>query len=484
MPDSPTSEPDSAFVCDCNEWFRSACEGEHFYKEHEGKRYCVLHFPGKEKSTEFEAARKTKIENKDFDFVGAWFPDEVSFAEVDFTTEARFHFATFSAFTSFASATFSEFASFDSATFSAAVDFQFATFRAKANFGSATFNAKANFHHVTFGADANFYDTTFREKANFRSATFSAEAYFHASTFSEPANFTSATFSAEASFSRAAFTEAFFNGATFSGNLDFSSANFDSYLDFRYAIFRDYIEFSGDESNEVFKPGSSLDLRFAQIQKPERVSFQTLTLHPHWFIDVDARNFDFVNVHWNNDGYAKPEIELLKSIDVFAPHRLLAVACRRLAANAEENDRYREASHFRRMAFDAERLETWRGFDVRRLNWWYWLASGYGERPFQALVVLVGMLLVFATLYTRVGFARWEPKVASESDVSIAKRDDVGAPLKFSRALTYSAGVMTLQKPEPRPATTAAQTVVLLETVLGPVQAALLALAIRRKFMR
>jgi len=60
----------------------------------------------------------------------------------------------------------------------------------------------------------------------------------------------------------------------------------------------------------------------------------------------------------------------------------------------------------------------------------------------------------------------------------------VGVPIaSFSRALTYSANVMTLQKPDPRPVTTAAQVVVLLETILGPVQAALLALAIRRKFM-
>ena len=65
-----------------------------------------------------------------------------------------------------------------------------------------------------------------------------------------------------------------------------------------------------------------------------------------------------------------------------------------------------------------------------------------------------------------------------------AKRDETDAPLKLPRALTYSTAVMTLQKPEPRPATTAAQTVVLLETILGPVQAALLALGIRRKFMR
>ena len=37
---------------------------------------------------------------------------------------------------------------------------------------------------------------------------------------------------------------------------------------------------------------------------------------------------------------------------------------------------------------------------------------------------------------------------------------------------------------DPKPLTGTAQTLVLLETILGPVQAALLALAIRRKFMR
>ena len=165
-------------------------------------------------------------------------------------------------------------------------------------------------------------------------------------------------------------------------------------------------------------------------------------------------------------------------------HHLLAIACRNLAVNSEENHRYEEASKFRYMAMEARRLESWRGFAPWRLSWWYWLASGYGERVWQAFFVLLGILLLSALLYTRVGFARWEPKVASESDAVVAKRDEVGAPLKSSRALPYSAGVMTFQKPEPRPATTAAQTVVLLETILGPVQAALLALAIRRKFMR
>jgi len=56
--------------------------------------------------------------------------------------------------------------------------------------------------------------------------------------------------------------------------------------------------------------------------------------------------------------------------------------------------------------------------------------------------------------------------------------------LSLSESLIYSAGVLALQKPQPFPANKRAKSFVLLETILGPVQAALLVLAIRRKFMR
>jgi hypothetical protein len=45
MLDSPASEPEDKFVCDCEEWMRSACAAEPFHKEHQDKRYCVLHYP-------------------------------------------------------------------------------------------------------------------------------------------------------------------------------------------------------------------------------------------------------------------------------------------------------------------------------------------------------------------------------------------------------------------------------------------------------
>jgi hypothetical protein len=373
-PSPPTEAPTApAFACACASWLFSACEGLPFFKEHEGKRYCVLHYPGKDKVAAFNEVLKRKLDAEDFDFSEVWFPDDIDFS-----------------------------------------------------------------------------DRTFAKPVNFAFAIFSAKAYFYRSTFN---------------------AEVYFDGATF----------------------KDYVTFAGDNKTQAFSDRSSLSLKYARVAHPDRLSFHMLTLRPHWFVSVDARKFEFINVNWNWRGIStKREIECTKKEiqgfvggeDVLSAHRLLAIACRNLAVNAEENHRYEEASRFRYMAMDARRLERWRGFTFWTLGWWYWLASGYGERVWRAFVVLIGVWLVAAALYTRVGFARWEPRVSTEQEAAEARRDEVGEPLPLPRALTYSLGVMTLQKPEPRPATNAAQTLVMLETILGPVQAALLALAIRRKFMR
>src|SRR5882762_762012 len=144
MPDSPASEPEPVFVCDCEGWMRSACEAE-FYKEHGSKRYCVLHFPGKEKSAEFKKVFEKKLERKDFNFSGVWFPDELSFRDFNFSAEADFR----------------------GATFSAEADFGSATFRAKADFGGSTFIANANFNFANFSAEADFASVTFGGEADF-----------------------------------------------------------------------------------------------------------------------------------------------------------------------------------------------------------------------------------------------------------------------------------------------------------------------------
>ena len=217
--------------------------------------------------------------------------------------------------------------------------------------------------------------------------------------------------------------------------------------------------------------------------------------------------------------YVETEIASLTQSETPSPRRLLAISCHQLANNAEVNNRYEEASNFRYWAMELQRQEMdpiwkedWYEFAFWRLDWWYWATSGYGERIVRAFLMLLGVWVVFMLLYTRVGFTKAEIKSeiklpiasvelvkpgateageetnpadkASGVDKSRSKPDEVGEPLSFTRSLTYSLEVMSLQRPEPRPLTNWAHTLVTLETILGPVQAALLALAIRRKFMR
>lgn len=515
-PLAPEAPADTPFICGCEEWMRGACTGEGLHGEHDGRRYCVLHFPGKEKGAAFHEALRRKLDDRNFNFAGVWFPDDISFSCFTFGTEADFSFATFSANANFSDVTFDE-----------TVDFSHATFSAKADFSSATFSVKAGFFFVTFGADVNFSHATFRGKAYFNSATFGANTYFLSTTFGEEinfertifsgetsiflvtfnakasfglvtfgaeVNFESTHFNAEASFNSATFgakaafnsvtfgAKAAFNSATFGAEANFSFATFRSETIFSHAIVKDYILFAGRAGGTGFSDQSSLDFQFIRVEKPERVSFHTLTLRPHWFVNVDARKFDFTNVKWC--GGIGQEIQALKDKGVSHPLRLLAIACRQLAVNAEENHRYEDASTFRHSAMDAQRRESRFGLAPWKLSWWYWLASGYGERVWRASTVLLGVWLMFAWFYTQVSFTRPPVSLIEPSNPASVKHVEYEEPRGMPRALTYSLGVMTLQKPEPRPETTEAQLLVALETVLGPVQAALLALAIRRKFMR
>ena len=477
-----TSEPESDFVCSKSWWMRLACIGLPFYKEHEGKRYCVLHFPGKEKSSDFEKAFKGKLKNKDFNFSGVWFPDRLSCLNYHFDGYVTFSSATFSAEANFYSATFDEEANFSRATFSANAIFADATFSAEANFRDITLSGCAEFMGARFTAATDFTNARFTE-ADFSNDSFGGAVRFNLARFGRPARFANASFGGVAEFGLARFSEgADFESTTFSAAADFLYADFSAVAYFGEATFRDYVKFAGSESGAMFD-GATLDLQFARIEKPDHLSFHTLRLRPHWFVNVDARRFSFTNIHWGPASTDK-EVMSLRGTSVSSPHDLMAIAYRNLAVNAEENQRYEEASKFRFMAMDARRREKWRGFAIWRLSWWYWLASGYGERAGQAFGVLLGIFLLSALLYSQVGFVRWEPKLASESDAAVAARDGIGKPLPLSRALAYSAAVITFQKPEPRPATMPAQVVVLFETILGPIQAALLALAIRRKFMR
>jgi len=499
---------------------RYACAGEGFYKKKEGKRYCVLHYPGDEKAADFKTALDKKQSVKDYNFNGVWFPKGVKFKELHWDGSANFSSATFNEDIDFSDVKFSGEALFIKASFNAGVDFSRANFTADADFLKARFGEDAKFREASFSGDVDFREAIFSGMADFFSASFSGKAYLTASfsgkayfvtaTFSSDADFRSAGFSASADFHFVSFSAAAifvsasfsgsaeFNAASFSGSAEFNSSGFSGDADFRraifsadaffeYATFKDYVYFSGEPKRRAFGDQTHLYFQHAHTEKPDRISFHTLDLKPHWFVNVDSRKFVFTDVEFNYD--LKDELERLKKAEVGAPHRLLSIACRQLADNAETNHRYHEASRLRYSSFDARRRERFYGYSFWRLDWWYWLASGYGERVLQAFivfVVLIGLCMIGYKISdfdptSKAAIAKPMPAAASSSPdmTSIQPRR-----LGWREAVLYSFNVSILQKPEPKPMSLWANALVSLQTVLGPAQAALLALALRRRFMR
>jgi len=509
---SPAPDGARVSVRKCEHWAHGACCAEIFDKEHDGKQYCVLHYPGPEKSKDFKTALERKLSAQDFDFEGTWFPEKLSFQEFKFTGKANFSSARFREVVNFREAEFSAGADFREAKFSTGADFREAKFSADADFREAKFSAGANFAGAQFGSATYFAMAHFDANANFRGTQFRAATSFFGTSFRADAVFNYAQFEAPATFNVARFSKsALFTGAVFNATVYFRKARFkdedphrndditadnntiDSKtlrpegrtipVDFVEARFKDGLAFTGTKfANRVFMSFAS-----ASFEKPERAVFHSTSLRPHWFADIDPRAFSFINVAWGDLlqwGAVRKEIEQLKTTKKSNANQLLEITFRQLAVNAEENNRFEEATNFRYMAMDVKRLQR-RRIDPFRLSWWYWLLSGYGERVPRAFLALLSILVLFALAYWVGDAAWWQPKQSRDlASATTSEQKFVSQRLALRESLVYSAGVMALQKPEPLPANKRAKTLVLWETILGPVQAALLALAIRRKFMR
>jgi len=489
------------------------------------------------------------------DFRYAVFNEGVSFSDTTFRSEVKFE-----------GATFNEDARFESATFGAKVDFKSVTFRKRADFYRARFEGYANFWRCTFMGDAEFHDTVFLQtgsfwpaifkstasftnarfvSANFRASEFNGKAVFMWCAFGS-ATFRQASFSSDADFFDSRFEQmANFAGATFDGvarptqsefsaEARFTFTTFNREADFSYAVFKGFVSFSGEHGSSGFGRNAAVDFRDARFEVPSRVSFHGLTLRPHWFINLDPREFGLIDVKWIgnlNRDFINHEIEELKkreereekeAADRLEEHRkrveqyhdefeivrlkryeveqaraqtaksdqkrtqfyrLLSITSRQLAVNAEENHRYDQASDFRFWSMELQRKEGWKArgrLTIGILHTLYRYLSGYGEEILRASLMLIAIFLLFAFLYTRVGFVH----PASSTPAAATVSDEVGQPQKPTRALAYSLAVITLQRPDPRPLTATAWFAVLAETILGPIQAALLILAVRRRFMR
>ncbi len=497
MSTSPPSKTTNyeRFNCECEVWMRNACRDEGFYREQDGKHYCVLHYPGTEKKADFQRALEDKLNKADFDFRGVWFPDEANFYDFIFESVVTFTGAHFNSGANFINVEFKAEVSFLKARFEALAYFTKTHFRKDVEFLDTQFSSSAFFSLAEFHGAARFGSTTFSGSAEFDAAQFYKVAYFERAQFMGVTDFSDAKF----------YLSATFDYAQFGANVSFERTAFKAddrdgkhptvedqphrsqFITFTGATFSDRLLFE----NNRFANGVFISFAATTFEKPERIAFHSSTLRPHWFVDMDSRKINFINVDWgflDNRNAISNEVRALEKAERPYLTRLLEITFRQLAVNAEENNRYEEAANFRYMAMDMRRRQRWRKVDLFRIHWWYWVLSGYGEKVQRAFIALISIWLVFAVIYWSGNTTWWQPKqprdVGPKATEPTAQINIIAQPFGLRDALVYSASVMALQKPEPMPANKRAKSFVLFETIFGPLQAALLALAIRRKFMR
>ncbi len=481
--------------------------------EMSGENYCLLHLPSKSKTNEFEKVLDLRLAFQNYNFKGVFFPNEVDLAHSKIECEADFSYAIFSELTRF----------------------DYVNFSQEVRFNSTVFKGNTSFDNAKFTENVTFWLADFQGNGLFRNTKFCSEADFNEVVFD--------------------------NGTEFDGvctekksRLLFKQTTFNDFLSFQEAKIEGQIHFFGGKTSELIddeivdvfttcfeEENFYLSFEHATIENPEKINFHSVRLRPSWFVNVDSRKFNFINVSWeNSDYFAKAnvvrELEHQKENSSEFTKEVFKVTCRQLAENAENNNRFEEASNFRRMAFETEWLEkkekicNWvkrlvceneklkrrfggsakeedkpilptNSFGILRrsgdffIHGLYRITSFYGESWSWALGVLLSLILViFPIIYTQINFQTCSKDrlIAASLTVCESKDEEISKNctcrtdrITLPDAIVQSLTTATLQNVEYRkPLTGWGELWIILEKIFSPLQAALSALAIRRKFMR
>ncbi|MBX7172069.1 MAG: pentapeptide repeat-containing protein [Pyrinomonadaceae bacterium] len=385
-----------------------------------------------------------------------------------------------------------------------------------------------DFRAICFPNRFRFNGQRFTVFTNFNGAKFLGDVLFNGVVFDATISFNSTEFNGDVEFRHTIFSE--------KSQLYFIQTDFERRIDFYFARFSGYLLFLGLQPREIFvnksstftqkvysldkrpqykfKPNVILDFQHCKVEQPNKIIFNSLNLYPNWFIDINPKEITFTDVWWeniNNDftkSNVKTELRKLEERGIRNSKQLFKITCRQLAENAENNGRFEEASSFRKLAFETERLERkdkinkwWREeftplsflmkssemikkFPYDFAHFSYRWSSAYGESwRWATFVLLLVIFLVFPVIYIQTNFQSC-PKEKPLS-ISLGEKSCTTGGLPFGEAIIHSLTTATLQNVEYRkPTTVWGELWIILEKIFAPLQTALLALAIRRKFMR
>lgn len=433
---------------------------------------------------------KTIFESR-VDFYDTTFSVRPKFSSTEFHDYANFRNATFRAGAEYYRSAFHDFADFYKTSFeNDGTDFYLASFAKTADFDDAKFFDEAKFSHATFVGKALFRKSQFKEAANFSNvifgnlatfdeANFCADANFGNSNFTEKLGFRKARFQQRADFTRAIFyAKCDFTYASFDQNAVFKSARMDA--DEAWANFA-RVRFNGkaDFANVVFRALFSktnfswgTSFKGAVLRK---VEFRSTNLQGCLFAhSIGLEDCRFANVSWaessNHHWIVADEEELARKPSKPSTEDLGIVEriYRELKVNYEAHKNFPDAGHFhygemqmRRFAKSPRKIAGLPRRTILSLEGWYWLLSGYGERPWRAMTAFLLVIIGFAAIYSGLDATKvWEKLILS-------------ARIAMLRANVFD-----------QTSSLTIQTTMLVETVLGPLTLGLFALAVRRRLRR
>jgi uncharacterized protein YjbI with pentapeptide repeats len=465
---------EAMLICQINKKYSYIqCQNPTWALDPEG--LCILHSREKDKDPEaFDRFVKEKLDMKEYDFSGVFFPGSFSFSKRKFEKQASFSFAEFAGIVDFSEAEFGlvRFQSvkfgmrviFDSTKFNdisyfymakfAKMAFFYNTIFTHANFELSNFNGKAIFEDAHFLDKANFEDARFLEGANFESVEFENEVKFNESIFNGEVSFNGAIFSKDADFSEAKFAERVnFSWNKFSGNVFFHKAKISGRM-----IFQSINKLGGEEADFLG------DFRNIEILPNGEFHFNDLSLKKVQFAGTDLRPMKFFKIKWP---MCHRRIVVYDEI-CKASNVNLEELYRHLKLNYERDGNLKQSGEFHYGEMEMHRKASpWR----RWFSWYsiYWALSGYGERPLLALgwlaVFLVGMAALVWGLRLEVGNP---PYLAG-----------------FGDSFIYLLQKVTLQRPTwAEPVGFGGKLIAGLSVLLIPGQAALFLLALRNRLGR
>lgn len=512
----------------------SWCEKEDTIKCRDGNDYCIFHAPAGEKGVpennyNVELSRKIINHHKKDDYcnlsgtIFEWdinflilekkeFPININFDSVVFHGKVNIDGSTFgnmwfrnttfyknvlmknSTFgkTSFFSTKFYNDLYFNEVYFLENVSFSDSLLN-RGMIIECTFKGLVKFFDVDFEKDITFFDSTFEKEADFRQVRFHGSAGFESVKFNKvnfvlaqmhDGVFTRTEFSQDAYFAISLFNSATFASSVFHAQAEFAEVSFNKTVDFTGAFFHKRAYFMPmdtkkynylsenfqifiDRSPEVFGDGCI----FIRVFIFDNFLLEKVNLSKTSFIDTDVRQIEYVNCDWLEEGGQRIlyDHNQLRNPDLPEEQedliRKVETLYRRFKQKAKENHDEAEASLWH---YGEKEMQRQRGGPGGFFSWvlinLYCACSGYAERPVRAFYFFIGLIFFFALL--------------------LAMTKD-GINHGLGELLISTLQYATFEK-EPIISTehTWGMVVKLGAKLLLPLQAALMALAIRNRFRR